>query len=212
MKKIKDIILDEGFRSVIRGGIKSFTVESLASRLSMSKKTIYQYFPKKEILIKKIIDFRMKKLTDEFNEIINQESNSIFQFIKIREHNIKFANKLNLKKLIYLKARYPDIWRIIERYRLDRKNIYSQIFILAKAQGYLRENLEPEVCSALYINIFNSTFQPDFMDDNNLSIDSTITHLKEIFSNGFFNERGVKKMKDYQNKNQTISIDNNKRK
>jgi len=92
MKKIKDIILDEGFRSVIRGGIKSFTVESLASGLSMSKKTIYQYFPKKEILIKKIIDFRMKKLTDEFNEIINQESNSIFQFIKIREHNIKFAN------------------------------------------------------------------------------------------------------------------------
>ena len=62
----KDIILNEGFRSVVTNGIRSFTVESLASGLSMSKKTIYQYFPKKEILIKKIIDFRMKKLTNEF--------------------------------------------------------------------------------------------------------------------------------------------------
>ena len=39
------------------------------------------------------------------------------------------------------------------------------------------------------------------MDDNNLSINSTINHLNEIFLNGFFNEKGLKKMKDYQNKN-----------
>ena len=56
MKKVKDIILKEGFRSVEADGIKSFTVENLASKLAMSKKTIYQYFPKKEVLIKKIID------------------------------------------------------------------------------------------------------------------------------------------------------------
>ena len=204
MKKIKNIILHEGFRSVVRDGIKSFTVESLASRLSMSKKTIYQYFPKKEILIKKIIDFRMKKLTNEFNQIIKQESDPIIQFIKIREHNIKFASKFNLQKLTYLKARYPDIWKIIEKYRFDRKNIYKQIFTLAQTQGYLRENLDPGVCAALYMNIFNSTFQPEFMNDNNLSIDLTIDHVQEILSNGFFNKRGIKKMNEYTKNKPTL--------
>ena len=204
MKKIKDIILNEGFRSVVTNGIRSFTVESLASGLSMSKKTIYQYFPKKEILIKKIIDFRMKKLTDEFNKIIKEERDSIVQFVKVREHNIRFANNLNLKKLTYLKARYPDIWEVIEKYRLDRKNIYNQVFNLAQTQGYLRKNLNPEVCTALYINIFNSTFQPEFMNDNNLSIDSTINHLQKILSNGFFNERGIKRMNKYAKNKPTV--------
>ena len=51
MEKTKSIILKEGFSSVLRNGIKAFTVENLASSLAMSKKTIYQYFPKKEILI-----------------------------------------------------------------------------------------------------------------------------------------------------------------
>ena len=199
MKKIKDIILKEGFRSVAVNGIKSFTVENLASKLAISKKTIYQHFPKKEILIKKMIDFRMKKLTNDFNQIIEEEKDSILQFIKIREHNIKFANKFNLQKLTYLKARYPDIWKIIEKYRFDRKNIYKQIFELAQTQGYLRENLDPEICSALYMNIFNSTFQPEFMNENNLSIDLTIDHLQEILSNGFFNKNGIKKMNNYQN-------------
>ena len=197
MKKIKDIILNEGFRSVSINGIKSFTVENLASKLSMSKKTIYQYFPKKEILIKKIIDFRMKRLTSEFNNIIKNESDAIIQFVKIREHNIKFANKINLQKLTYLKSRYPDIWEIIEKYRFDRKNIYKNIFTLAKTQGYLRENLEPEVCASLYMNIFNSTFQPEFMNNNNLSINLTISHLQEILSNGFFNQSGIKKITTY---------------
>ena len=171
----------------------------------MSKKTIYQYFPKKELLIKKIIDFRMKKLTKEFNQIIENEKDPIIQFVKIREHNIKFANRFNLQKLTYLKARYPDIWKIIEKYRMDRKNIYKQIFTLAQAQGYLREKLDPGVCAALYMNIFNSTFQPEFMNDNNLSIDLTIDHLQEILSNGFFNKSGTKKMKEYNNIKLTTS-------
>ena len=204
MKKVKNIILKEGFRSVETDGIKSFTVESLASKLAMSKKTIYEYFPKKEVLIKKIIDFRMKKLTKEFSSIIEKEKDPIVQFIKIREHNIKFVNKINLQKLTYLKSRYPDIWKIIEKYRLDRKNIYKQIFILAKKQGYLRKNLDPEVSAALYINIFNSTFQPEFMNDNNLSINLAINHLQEIVSNGFFNKNGIKKMNEYQ-KNKLVT-------
>ena len=204
MKKVKNIILKEGFRSVEADGIKSFTVENLASKLAMSKKTIYEYFPKKEVLIKKIIDFRMKKLTKEFSSIIDKEKDAIVQFIKVREHNIKFANKTNLQKLTYLKTRYPDIWKIIEKYRLDRKNIYRQIFMLAKKQDYLRENLDPEVCAALYINIFNSTFQPEFMNDNNLSINITINHLQEILSNGFFNKNGIKKMNEYQ-KNKLVT-------
>ncbi len=205
MKNIENIILKEGFSSIVLDGIKSFTVENLASRLSMSKKTIYQHFPNKEFLIKKIIDFRMKKLTNEFEEIIKQESSSIIQFIKIREHNIKFVNKVNLQKLTYLKTRYPNVWEIIEKYRFDRKNIYHKIFSLAKSQEYLRDSLDPLVCAALYINIFNSTFQPEFMNNNNLSIDITINHLKEILSNGFFNDRGIEEINKYFSKNQLIS-------
>ncbi len=205
MKSVKNIILKEGFKSVLLDGIKSFTVENLASRLSMSKKTIYQHFPSKECLIRKIIDSRLKKLTNEFNEIINKESDSMIQFIKIREHNIKFVNKINLKRLMYLKARYPDIWEIIEEYRFNRKTIYSEIFSLAKSQRYLRENLDPKICAALYINIFNSTFQPEFMNDNNLSIDLTIAHVKEVVLNGFFNKRGIEKVDEYIIKNQLKS-------
>jgi len=197
MDKTKKIILKEGFNSVIRNGIRSFTVESLASSLSMSKKTIYSYFPKKEILIKKIIDFRMKKLSNEFREIIQSQDDAIVQFIEVRNHHIKFANKLNLKKLTYIKARHPHIWEIIEQHRLDRKAIYMEIFKLAKSQSYLRSDLEPSTCASIYMNVINSTFQPDFLNNNELELNETIEHLRKILSYGFFNDKAINKMKKY---------------
>jgi len=200
MEKIKNIILNEGFRSVITNGIRSFTVENLASRLTMSKKTIYQYFPKKEILIKKIIIFSMEKMTLEFKNIIKNEPDPIIQFIKIIDSNNKLGRKLNLQKLTYLKSRYPDIWKLIEEHRRERKNIFFKIFKLSKEKGYLKDSLDPLVSSNLFMNIINSTFQPEFMLDNNLTLEETITHLHEIMSNGFFNDLGIKKINEYRNK------------
>ena len=197
MDKAKKIILKEGFNSVLRNGIRSFTVENLASSLSMSKKTIYSYFPKKEILIKKIIDFRMKKLSSEFREIINNQNDAIIQFIEVRNHHIKFANKLNLKKLTYINARHPQVWDIIEQHRLDRKTIYMEIFKLAKSQSNLRSDLEPSTCASIYMNIINSPFQPDFLNSNELELNQTIDHLRTIMSYGFFNEKAICKMKKY---------------
>tara|TARA_B110000116_G_C16715614_1_gene526623 strand:- start:318 stop:923 length:606 start_codon:yes stop_codon:yes gene_type:complete len=197
MEKTKNIILREGFRSVLRTGIKSFTVENLASSLTMSKKTIYQYFPKKEILLKKIIDFRMNKLTNEFKEIIKDQDDAVIQFVNIRNHHIEFSNRFNLKKLTHLKARHPEIWEIIEKHRIDRKTIYKDIFKLAKLQSYLREDLDPDVCSSLYMNITNSTFQPEFLNENCLEIGEAVNHLRVILSNGFFNNKGIKIMNKY---------------
>ena len=48
------LILDHGFNLISRDGMKGFTVESLAEELTMSKKTIYKYFPTKEALLRAI--------------------------------------------------------------------------------------------------------------------------------------------------------------
>ena len=194
MEKKKNIILKEGFKSVVRHGLRSFTVESLAQKLSISKKTIYQFFPSKEHLIKNIIIRRMERLLNEFEEILEVEKDPLIQFIKIREHNIKFAQNINLRKLSYLKARYPAIWEIIEKYRMDRKEIYTRVYSSAKDEGYLNDNMSPEVCASMHINIFKNIYDPDFMIENNLSIEDTITHLKTIIANGIFNDRGRKKI------------------
>ena len=98
MRKLKNIILKEGGSLIADDGIKSFTVENLATRLFMSKKTIYQCFSTKEALIKGIIVFKLKKQSEGFEKVMESEADPINKFYKIRDLHIKFSNKINLKK------------------------------------------------------------------------------------------------------------------
>ena len=80
MRKLKNIILKEGDNLIVDEGIKSFTVENLASRLFMSKKTIFQYFSTKEALIKGIIVFKLKKQSEDFEKVMESEADPINKF------------------------------------------------------------------------------------------------------------------------------------
>ena len=200
MDKIKNIILKQGDQIISDEGIKSFTVENLASELTMSKKTIYQYFPTKEFLIKKIIIFMLKQRSKDFNKVMKSESDPIKQFIKIMDLQIKFAGKINFKRLIYIKKRYPDIWDIIEKYRLERIETYTKLFLLAKEKGYLRDSLDPVISAKLFVNILNASYQPEFIQKNNISVNDAIYHMEKIITHGFFNKNALKKLQEYKNK------------
>ena len=194
MRKLKNIILKEGGSLIADDGIKSFTVENLATRLFMSKKTIYQCFSTKEALIKGIIVFKLKKQSEGFEKVMESDADPINKFYKIRDLHIKFSNKSNLKRLVYIKTRYPKIWDIIEKYRSERIENFTKIFLQAKKKGHLRETLDPIVSAKLFVNILNTSFRPEFILKNNINIKEAIYHIQEIVISGFFNKKFHKKI------------------
>ena len=194
MRKLKNIILKEGGSLIADEGIKAFTVENLATRLFMSKKTVYQCFSTKEVLIKGIIVFKLKKQSEGFEKVMESDADPINKFYKIRDLHIKFSNKINLKRLVYIKTRYPKIWDIIEKHRSERIENFTKIFLLAKKKGYLRETLDPVVSAKLFVNILNTSFRPEFILENNISINDAIYHIQEIVISGFFNKKLHKKI------------------
>ena len=102
--------------------------------------------------------------------------------------------EINFNKLSYLKIRYPDIWDIIEKHRSERIENFTKIFLLAKKKGYLRETLDPIVSAKLFVNILNTSFRPEFILENNISINDAIYHIQEIVISGFFNKKLHKKI------------------
>jgi AcrR family transcriptional regulator len=198
MRKLKNIILKEGDNLILEEGIKSFTVESLASKLSMSKKTIYQYFPTKEVLLKKIITFKLKSMSKKFDNVFKSEPNDpVVQFIKVRDLHIKFSSKSDSNRLIFLKTRYPDIWGIIEKYISERIETFTNIFLLAQKKGYLKDTIDPTIAAKLFENILSTCARPEFVLKNDFSLKDIIFHLEEILGFGFFKKNALKELQKY---------------
>ena len=200
MRKLKNIILKEGDNLILEEWIKSFTVESLASKLSMSKKTTYQYFPTKEVLLKKIITFKLKSMSKKFDNVFKSEPNDpVVQFIKVRDLHIKFSSKSDSNRLIFLKTRYPDIWGIIEKYISERIETFTNIFLLAQKKGYLKDTIDPTIAAKLFENILSTCARPEFVLKNDFSLKDIIFHLEEILGFGFFNINAIKRFQNYKN-------------
>jgi AcrR family transcriptional regulator len=182
----------------MRTGVKSFTVESLAGRLGMSKKTIYKYFPSKENLVRKIAMFMTSQVEQMFNRIRENEKNPTLQFIKVMEHIAKFASRAPVQRMAQLKTAYPEVWKDIERFRLKRQDDFYQILKSAQEQGLARKDLDMKKVATVFINMVNNTFQPEFFLANDLAVGETINGFVTIISRGLFNEKGMKAINKYQ--------------
>ena len=191
-------ILEEGVNTIMRTGVKSFTVESLAGRLGMSKKTIYKYFPSKENLVRKIAMFMTSQVEQMFNRIRENEKNPTLQFIKDMEHIAKFASRAPVQRMAQLKTAYPEVWKDIERFRLKRQDDFYQILKSAQEQGLARKDLDMKKVATVFINMVNNTFQPEFFLANDLAVGETINGFVTIISRGLFNKKGMEAINKYQ--------------
>ena len=188
----KPIILNHGFELLMNDGVRSFTVENLASCLCMSKKTIYKFFPTKETLIDKIVSFQLSQIEAKIKIVLDSDSNPIQQFLGVMNIFYNSTAKLKIEQIGELKNRYPKMWQRIENFRLNRKKDFYSILKNGQDQGFVRKCLNIELISTMYTNIINSTFQPEFFIENSLMPKDVLPALVEMLSGGLLSKDGRK--------------------
>ena len=190
MKKQKQDIIDQSLKIIFNEGLRSFTVDRLSSIIRISKKTIYSIFATKEILIDKIIQYKLLSIDKEIETILNKNKCPIKSFYEINQLHIKISSDVDIDKLVELKIKYPKIWSRVEDNRKNKVDMMNQIFSKAAKMGYVRNKSTIDSVSHLYMNIVNRTFQPDFFYQEDLSLKDTIDLFADIMAKGIFNNKG----------------------
>ena len=193
----KEHILEQGFETLIHDGIKFFTVEALAARLGMSKKTIYKFFPSKEIIIEKIVEHFTGMVERKLSKIVKSDIDPIEKFTNFMDFIIDKLSQVSMDRMIEVKNRYPIVWGKIEAFRISLIKDFASIFIEAQEKGYARKNLNMNIVATIYMNIINSTFQPEFFIKNNLAPGDTINLFVNIITQGLFTDEGVSMIKQH---------------
>lgn len=185
-------ILQHSFEEMSQVGVRSFTVDALAVKLGMSKKTIYKFFPTKEALIEKSVTFFLGIVERKFKKVRASDLDPASKFVELMEFIINQARKVPIEKVADLKVRYPSVWTIVEQFRLSRRDDFYAILKEAQDAGLVREEIDVDIAATLYINIINSTFLPEFFIDNDLPVRETgLTFLKMV-TGGLFTPQGLK--------------------
>lgn len=78
-------ILDKVYEMYNRYGIKSVTMDDVASALGMSKKTLYQHVKDKNDLVNKVVDRTLIKFEKGKGCIVNKGLTAIEELIEITQ-------------------------------------------------------------------------------------------------------------------------------
>ena len=151
---MKDTILEKSKELFLRNGFKTVGMDDIAQSLHISKKTIYQYFPSKDDLVKAVLSYIYDLAFGKIEEISGKCETAIHEHFKIKESIDGILGKdfETSPCFFQLKKYYPELCYDFEKRRCKdvkthiKKNISEGI-----KQGVYRENLDKTFLAVQFI-------------------------------------------------------------
>ncbi|MFY9117936.1 MAG: TetR/AcrR family transcriptional regulator [Dysgonamonadaceae bacterium] len=198
---IKDRIIQQAGRLFFQYGVKSTSMDEVASSLGISKRTIYENFRDKEDLLlsylKQVCEDRKKAV----QELMERFDNVVEVFLNIMEIH-KTATFANIKFYEDIYRYYPNVDAFLKEESHKANEFFVQFLKKGVEQGVIRENLNIEVVAFLVEESTSIYMRASHIDKFPFSFSELISTVMVNFIRGISTEKGIKIVDKYLEKQQ----------
>ncbi|MCX7833006.1 MAG: TetR/AcrR family transcriptional regulator [Ignavibacteria bacterium] len=191
MIDIKENIILYAREVFFSNGFHKTSMESISSGLQISKKTLYKYFPSKEVLLEVIVCKELEEGKNKLNSIINSKGNVVEKIISIYEYYMQEISKYSNLWFRDLRMHTPKLWQKVHDFEIC--NIYSRLKNLIE-QGKKENLINKELPSDLIIHASNAITHSLLVPTMAVSKEYSLKELVEFIFNfqlsGILNEKG----------------------
>jgi len=195
---IEEKIIQASHDLFMRYSIKSITMDDIARHLSISKKTIYQYFKDKNDLVLQVTSNHLKEEKLEIQSIKSTTTNAIETLIEESMWLRRNITDMNPSLLYDLKKYHHQAW---ELYLESKEMVYirSLVETLVKgiSEGYFRKDIDPEILAVLRVEQIQMSLENLIYPRSRFEFKDVQTQLFNHFINGLVSEKGRKLLKKY---------------
>ncbi len=179
-------IIEEAAEMFRTYGIRAVTMDMLANRMGISKRTIYEVFSDKEELLQGVLKMMTVMQRDLMNEIMNESDNVIEAVYKVldkmRSHfqNMSPAFQLDMKKY------HLDLMKKLgSQSELPYNRNNTEFLLRGIKEGIFREDIDVEITNKCLVEVIK------FSSDKDLFPPDAFTG-KDVFRNTYLNYlRGI---------------------
>ncbi len=201
----KERIIRKASELFCQYGIRSVSMDELASSLNISKRTIYEIFKDKEEILLSVISAIKAQRRADFESLVSGTSNVIEVFISIIEiHQTVPAYCDRFYDDIH--RYYPRVSRFIHDVNKENKRKLRSFLKSGIKQGYVRDDLNVKVAAFL---VEESTFTNAFANQRKrpkFSYQELFHTMMINFLRGISTAKGIEIIDDYlaKKRNKTI--------
>jgi TetR/AcrR family transcriptional regulator, cholesterol catabolism regulator len=188
---MKERILTAAEQLFWKYGVRSVTMEDIARKLGISKKTIYQHFTDKEDILYQIIQGKVAMDVSQMDCMAVETANPIEEIMMVMEMMSKNQHAVSPNLVMDIKRHYPHAYALF-RTHMDQHLMKSILGNIQKGilQGVYRPDINPAILARMRVEQIELAFNNDFFPTDQYSMLDTQRELIHHFVRGMLTEQG----------------------
>ena len=177
-------------------GFKRVTMDDIAHRMGVSKKTLYQALPGKDSLIEGFVERMMKSklaeaenLFDDTPDII-ESSARLFLFMRNRMSFISPAMVGDMQRY------YPGLWKAIDARRMKLLKRYLYKVEEAKEKGLIREDVNGKVMVRMIEVFVSQVATPQTIVELDVPLSDVMGTFVTVMLEGALTDKGRARLQE----------------
>lgn len=190
---IKEKILEGSEKLFLKCGVRSITMDDIARHLSVSKKTLYQYFIDKDELVMMVSKNHMTANKAGCLEAMKTAENAIDELHKLSVCMKQNLGAINPTMLYDIQKFHPKAWAEWLAFKMDF--IYNSVVRNIKQgikEGNFRKEINPYVMAAFRLGIIEMTFDEKIFPASKFNLADVHAQVFEHFVFGLTTDKGKK--------------------
>lgn len=181
--ELRETILHGTIKAFNEKGLK-FTMDDIASILSISKKTIYTVFSDKEQLFLSMVDYMFDNIKISEQQVLEDDSlNTLEKIRRILGVMPDSYKEIDFRQLYLLKDKYPKIYEQVEIRLETGWETTIALIEQGMAEGVIRK-IQVPIVKMMMEAALEQFFQRDILIQNQMSYADALNEVVDILVDG----------------------------
>ena len=192
---MKQEIVKSALNDFTQYGFKTFTMDDLASKMGISKKTLYEHFPSKQDLVEAVLDYALDMSCKNVEAFV-QGDGSVIENVYRNQKKVKEIFNINSDRPIWELQKYYS--KTYERMEIEFAKSDARFIdkLLEKGwkEGLFREDINVNFYKTFYSSVQRLRSVANTFPEREFPFWDTIYTLMEYFFRILVNEKGMKEL------------------
>ena len=202
---MKEEIVKRALNDFMQYGFKTFTMDDLASKMGISKKTLYEHFPSKNDLVEAVLDYALDMSCKNVEAFV-QGDGSVIENVYRNQKKVKEMFNINSDRPIWeLRKYYSKTYERMEiEFAKSDARFIDKLLEKGWKEGLFREDINVNFYKTFYSSVQRLRSVANTFPEREFPFWDTIYTLIEYFFRILVNEKGMKELE------RVLQLKNNK--
>lgn len=181
-------------------GFKSVTMDDIAQKMGISKKTIYAHFANKTLLVEETTYHILDKVSQGIAEIRRRNHSAVIELFEIKRFTMQHLKNEKSSPQFQLEKYFPKIYNVVKKHHLEKMELCI-INNLKRGinSGLYRTELPLDFITKMYFVGIMGMKDPEYFSRDNLGLDQLYERFLEYHLRAIVTPQGLVILKEYLN-------------